>query len=283
MGMYSADEPRYADIGRAMAQSGDWITPRLWGAPWFEKPALLYWMTASGFKLGLGTDLAPRLPVALLSVAFLAFFWWRLGQVFDESLANCSVAILATTAGWLAYSHVAVTDLPLTAFFSMAVLFSLPQTGSGARPSRTAAAAAFGLAMLTKSLPPLVLFLPGPGARLSQLAPLVSFLANRGLYCSRIALVCDLRPSATAGIFPMFSSSNSSSVVFSPRHSSTANHGGFTDPSACFCYSRGFRSCLPRFAMRRTMDEPACWPSWSPPALSFSLCRSTNSRDTCSR
>src|SRR5580698_10481861 len=35
MGMYSADEPRYADVGRAMAHTGDWVTPRLWGRPWF--------------------------------------------------------------------------------------------------------------------------------------------------------------------------------------------------------------------------------------------------------
>src|ERR1035438_2283376 len=68
MGLGSADEPRYAAIGRAMAQSGDWVTPRLWGQPWFEKPALLYWMTAAGFRTGLGPDLAPRLPVAILSV-----------------------------------------------------------------------------------------------------------------------------------------------------------------------------------------------------------------------
>lgn len=78
MGMVGPDEPRYADVGRAMARSGDWITPRLWGHPWFEKPALLYWMTGAGFRLGLGPELAPRLPVALLSLAFLAFFWWRL-------------------------------------------------------------------------------------------------------------------------------------------------------------------------------------------------------------
>src|SRR4051812_39700690 len=97
MGMYSTDEPRYADIGRAMARSGDWITPRLWGQPWFEKPALLYWMTAAGFKLGLGADLAPRLPVALLSVAFLGFFWWRLRQIFDAVTANYATAILATS------------------------------------------------------------------------------------------------------------------------------------------------------------------------------------------
>ena len=37
-GVLGPDEPRYSAIGRAMAASGDWVTPRLWGAPWFEKP-----------------------------------------------------------------------------------------------------------------------------------------------------------------------------------------------------------------------------------------------------
>src|SRR6185312_9902401 len=56
-GLLSTDEPRYAAIGLAMAHSGDWITPRLWGSPWFEKPPLLYWMSAAGFHLGLGPEL----------------------------------------------------------------------------------------------------------------------------------------------------------------------------------------------------------------------------------
>ena len=47
-GFLGPDEPRYAAIGQAMAQTGDWVTPRLWGKPWFEKPPLLYWMTAAG-------------------------------------------------------------------------------------------------------------------------------------------------------------------------------------------------------------------------------------------
>ena len=37
------DEPRYAWIARTMAQTGDWVTPRLYGSPWFEKPILYYW------------------------------------------------------------------------------------------------------------------------------------------------------------------------------------------------------------------------------------------------
>src|SRR6185437_5302385 len=38
------DEPRYAAIAAAMARTQDWITPRLWGAAWFEKPVLYYWL-----------------------------------------------------------------------------------------------------------------------------------------------------------------------------------------------------------------------------------------------
>ncbi len=160
MGLVGPDEPRYAAIGRAMAGSGDWITPRLWGQPWFEKPVLLYWMTASAFRLGMGPDLAPRLPVALLSLAFLAFFWWRLRSEWDTRVAFCSTAMLATSAGWLTYSHIAVTDLPLSVFFCAAVLLSIPWLARQERAGLTAAAACLGLAALAKGLVPLVLFLP---------------------------------------------------------------------------------------------------------------------------
>src|SRR5215831_10975389 len=123
--MLGPDEPRYAWIGRAMAHTGDWITPRLWGQPWFEKPALLYWMTGAAFRLGVNEDLAPRLPIALTSVAFLVFFYWILQREFGGTAAAYSTAILATSAAWLAYSHIGVTDLPLAATFSAAMLLSL--------------------------------------------------------------------------------------------------------------------------------------------------------------
>ena len=160
MGLITVDEPRYADIGRAMAQSGDWITPRLWGQPWFEKPALLYWMTGAGFRLGLGPELAPRLPVALLSFGFLVFFWWRVRIEWGTQVASFASAMLATSAGWLAYSHVAVTDLPMASFFSAAVLLSLPWLARRERSLLPAAAACLGLAALAKGLVPLALFLP---------------------------------------------------------------------------------------------------------------------------
>ena len=43
------DEGRYAMLSLGMLQSGDWVTPRLNGFLYFEKPALQYWMGAASF------------------------------------------------------------------------------------------------------------------------------------------------------------------------------------------------------------------------------------------
>ena len=157
-GLVGPDEPRYAAVGRAMAATGDWITPRLWGVPWFEKPALLYWMTAAGFKAGLSLDLAPRLPVALVSVAFLIYFFIALRREFGDRVAWFSATILATSVGWLVYSHVAVTDLPMSAAFAAAML-AIFTDAAGIRRF-LAAGGLLGIAVLAKGLVPLVLFLP---------------------------------------------------------------------------------------------------------------------------
>jgi 4-amino-4-deoxy-L-arabinose transferase-like glycosyltransferase len=159
-GLISTDEPRYASIAREMARSGDWVTPHLWGAPWFEKPALLYWMEAAAFRLGINGDFAPRLPVALLSVAFLIFLYWILRREFGDPAASYATVILGTSAAWLAFSHIGVTDLPLSAAFSAAMLLSLGWLEHGDRRNMPLAAAFLGLAVLAKGLVPLVLAVP---------------------------------------------------------------------------------------------------------------------------
>jgi 4-amino-4-deoxy-L-arabinose transferase-like glycosyltransferase len=155
-GLLSTDEPRYAAVGQAMAATGDWVTPRLWGKPWFEKPPLIYWMTALAFRAGLEQESAPRTPVALASVALLTFLFFETRRNYGERAAWFVSALLATSAGWLAYSRIAVTDLPMAACFTAAWLVAL-------RPGVRSACVAgvfLGLAVLAKALVPLVLFLP---------------------------------------------------------------------------------------------------------------------------
>ncbi|MCW5966482.1 MAG: phospholipid carrier-dependent glycosyltransferase [Bryobacterales bacterium] len=159
-GLLGPDEPRYSDIGRAMQTSGDWTTPRLFGEPWFEKPALIYWMGALGFTLGAGDSLAPRLLMPILGIGFLAFYFWRLRGACGAETALAAVAILSTGAGWIGFSHAAVTDLPLTVFFSAGMLLAMPWALDGDRRLLPWAAACFAMASLAKGLVPLVLAAP---------------------------------------------------------------------------------------------------------------------------
>ncbi|MBL8229199.1 MAG: glycosyltransferase family 39 protein [Bryobacterales bacterium] len=160
VGLLGPDEPRYAWIGRAMAWSGDWITPQLWGEAWFEKPPLLYWLTSLGFRAGLGNDTGPRLPVALLSLLFLGSYYRLLREQFENQAALYSTAMLGTCAGWLAYSHIGVTDLPLAATFAAGMLLCLRWIETGETSRLPLAGICFGLAVLAKGLVPAVLAVP---------------------------------------------------------------------------------------------------------------------------
>ena len=160
--MLGPDEPRYASIGRAMAHSGDFITPRLNDQPWFEKPPLLYWMVAVGHWLHLSDEWAARLPVALVSLAFLFFFGDVLAREFSPPIAAMATAILGTFIGWLAYSSVALTDLPMSAALGAAMLVALFEPFRMDQRVNRGWIAGFllGFAVLAKGLVPLVLFAP---------------------------------------------------------------------------------------------------------------------------
>lgn len=184
VGFLGPDEPRYASIGRAMAVSHDFITPRLDGLPWFEKPPLVYWMTAAGRFVGLRDEWAARFPLALLSVVFIVFFFNMLEREFSLRVAVYATTILATSAGWLAYSFVSVTDLPMSGLLAAAMMIAMFDTR---REVGYAAGALLGLSILAKGFVPLVLFAPlfliARGKRLTMLAGCALVAAPWYLLC----------------------------------------------------------------------------------------------------
>ena len=143
-----------------MAHSGDWVTPRLWGEPWFEKPALLYWLVGAAYGAGFNDDWAPRLGVALVSLAFLFFYYTQMRREFGDGAALYSSVILATSAGWFAFSQVGVTDLPMAAAFGASLLLALRWVRSGGRRGLLLAGVFLGFAVLAKGLVPIVLAAP---------------------------------------------------------------------------------------------------------------------------
>lgn len=122
IGFVGPDEPRYAWIARDMMESGDWVTPRLYGKPWFEKPPLFYWGAALSFKLFGVSEAAARLPSAISALlATLALAWLAL-RLYGAETARWLLLLLPTTVGMIGFSHAAATDMPFSATLTIAMV-----------------------------------------------------------------------------------------------------------------------------------------------------------------
>jgi len=147
LGFVGPDEPRYAWIARDMAETGDWVTPRLYGKAWFEKPPLYYWSAALSFKLFGVSEVAARLPSAIAALfATLALAWlaWR---VYGPEIARWLLLLLPTSVAMIGFSHAASTDM----LFSTTLILALVCAAIMLRlvPNRSASSSSF--ASLTSS------------------------------------------------------------------------------------------------------------------------------------
>src|SRR5256885_3454974 len=122
IGFVGPDEPRYAWIARDTAETGDWVTPRLYGKPWFEKPPLYYWGAALCFKVFGVSETAARLPSAISALlATLAMAWLAL-RLYGAETARWLLLLLPTTVGMIGFSHAAATDMPFSAMLTIAMV-----------------------------------------------------------------------------------------------------------------------------------------------------------------
>ena len=132
-----------------MAESGDWVTPRLYGKPWFEKPPLFYWAAGFSFKLFGVSEAAARLPSAISALlATLALAWLAL-RLYGPETARWLLLLLPPTVGMIGFSHAAATDMPFSAMLTIAMVFAaillgiVPQSAQGVanEPDTSATAA----------------------------------------------------------------------------------------------------------------------------------------------
>jgi 4-amino-4-deoxy-L-arabinose transferase-like glycosyltransferase len=150
------DEPRYAEVAREMYATGDWITPRLGGIKWFEKPALAYWLLATGFAVFGENEFGARFGVAVASTfaALLLYFFGRRAR--SARFGYLSAAALVTCGLWPGFARGVTTDLPLTVAIEFALLsfFLWESKESGAGDDRLwyVFCFALGLATLAKGL-----------------------------------------------------------------------------------------------------------------------------------
>ena len=88
-----SDEGRYAEIPREMVASGDWLTPRLNGFKYFEKPALQYWATAAAFSAFGTTEWAARLWPGLTGFFGVLLVYWTGNRLFGPPAGLYGAAV----------------------------------------------------------------------------------------------------------------------------------------------------------------------------------------------
>ncbi len=154
------DEGRYAEIPREMVATGDWLTPRLNGIKYFEKPALQYWATAAGYKVFGESEWTARLWPALTGFLSVLLAAWAGRRLWGKQEGLLAAAILASTLLFIVMSHIITLDMGLSFFLQVAwTAFLLAQQGE-ARTSRKwmwLMWAALALAVLSKGLVAIVL------------------------------------------------------------------------------------------------------------------------------
>jgi 4-amino-4-deoxy-L-arabinose transferase-like glycosyltransferase len=156
------DEGRYAEIAREMAVSGDFVTPRLNGIKYFEKPPLQYWVTATAFKVFGEDEWTARIwpgITGFLSV-LLAYFTSR--RLFGERVAQFSALSLGGSLFTILIGHINTLDMGLSFFLQLALSGMLMANHSETRDSQRRVWmlmvwAALAGAMLSKGLVALVL------------------------------------------------------------------------------------------------------------------------------
>lgn len=154
------DEGRYSEAAREMLMGGDWITPRVNGAIFLDKPILHYWLEAAALRAFGFSEWAVRLVPALAGIAGVLLVYVSARLWFGRRAAWLSAAVLATNPLYFLASQYADMAQEVAVWISACLLcFSMSRRleGAAARNVLLCAWAAAGCAVLTKGLIGIVL------------------------------------------------------------------------------------------------------------------------------
>ncbi len=150
------DESRYAEIPREMVATGDWVTPRLNGVNYFEKPPLVYWLVAASQQTFGYSEWAVRAVPAFFALAGVLLAYAAARQLHGRQAGLAAGLVLATTLLYFAMARVLLLDMAVSVLMS-AVLFCFilgvrEPAGSRRRWLFYGLYASMALATLTKGL-----------------------------------------------------------------------------------------------------------------------------------
>lgn len=115
------DEGRNAEIMREMAETNDYVLPRLNELPYLDKPILLFAVGAAVMELLGPNELAARLPSLVFTVCTVLLVGWFAAREYGAGAATTAMIATAATPFTLAYSRTVIFDSALTFWVVLAV------------------------------------------------------------------------------------------------------------------------------------------------------------------
>lgn len=116
------DEPVYAETPKEMIETRDFISPRIYGEYWYDKPPMYYWLVAGAYQIFGTGDFAARFPSAALAVicALAVLYFGR--RMLGQRAGMAGALVLVTSVEFFYLGKAAVTDMTLTLFLTLSLL-----------------------------------------------------------------------------------------------------------------------------------------------------------------
>ena len=156
---FTGDENFYFQSAKNMLTSNDWLTPRYFGRPRFQKPILYYWLIAASFKIFGINWYAARFPSIIMG-SLIIVLAYLIGQALFKNTTSSllSAVILATTFKFFKYTRTAIPDMVLLFFVTLSLYIFIGFINSKKRIFLFSLFFVLALATLTKG--PIGLIIP---------------------------------------------------------------------------------------------------------------------------
>lgn len=119
------DEPAYAQTAKEMLHACDYLSPRIFGDFWFDKPPMYYWLVIISYKIWGVNEFAARFPAAIFAISTIVLVYYKIKRMFSENVAFNSALILATSINFFYLAKASVTDMVLLFYLTATLFFYL--------------------------------------------------------------------------------------------------------------------------------------------------------------
>lgn len=151
-------EAYYVEAAREMVELNNWIVPYLNYQVYFSKPIITFWLIAASYKFFGITELASRLPFAILATSMVLAIYHCTGKLFTKRAGLFSALVLATAPLFLLVSRISPVDIAFGFCLELSILATAMTLESKGKFWSYVIWAALALGLLTKGPAMLVLY-----------------------------------------------------------------------------------------------------------------------------